>query len=375
MSLQLAANHLAAQGRGPDNTLVHMGQGEVEALQGLAAAHGGMLTTNPETGLPEAGFLSKILPMLAGAALAPLTAGTSLAFLGASPLAAGLTIGGLSGLAQGNVLKGVKDGLSAFGGAGVGSALSSLGTEAAGAVSPDVAAKLSTAYGAGEGNAASALLAAQPSATAAASPVQTMLSGADVAARNPGAFVEALGPNAMKYGLAAASPFAMSALTPPKQKEIPEDTNPGTEYDFDPGTANPMPDYDPQGRGQRYFNPRYTPRTTSRFARGGISDGLSSAESHLGSYSAGGRGRLLRGPGDGVSDSIPATIGGKQPARLADGEFVIPARIVSELGNGSTEAGAKQLYAMMDRIQAARRKTTGKQQVAKNTKAHKMMPA
>jgi hypothetical protein len=355
-----------------------MGQGEVEALQGLAAAHGGMLTTNPQTGLPEAGFLSKILPMVAGAALAPLTAGTSLAFLGASPLAAGLTVGGLSGLAQGNIMKGVKDGLSAFGGAGIGNALSSLGTEAAGALSPDVAAKLSTAYGAGEGNAASALLAAQPSATeaaTAASPLQTMLSGANVAARSPGAFVEALGPNAMKYGLAAASPFAMSAMEAPKEKEIPEDTDPGTEYDFDPGTVSPTPDYDPQGRGQRYFNPRYTPRTTSRFARGGISDGLSSAESHLGSYSAGGRGRLLRGPGDGVSDSIPATIGGKQPARLADGEFVIPARIVSELGNGSTEAGAKQLYAMMDRIQRARRKTTGKQQVAKNTKAHKLMPA
>jgi len=103
--------------------------------------------------------------------------------------------------------------------------------------------------------------------------------------------------------------------------------------------------------------------------------GLPSAQSNLGSYSAGGRGRLLRGPGDGVSDSIPAVIGNKQPARLADGEFVIPARIVSELGNGSTEAGAKQLYAMMDRIQRARRKTTGKKQVAKNTKAHKLMPA
>ena len=174
---------------------------------------------------------------------------------------------------------------------------------------------------------------------------------------------------------AAFAPVIAGAMAPPKEKEIPEDTDPGTEYDFDPGTANPMPDYDPQGRGQRYFNPRYTPRTTSRFARGGIADGLSSAESHLGSYSAGGRGRLLRGPGDGVSDSIPATIGGKQPARLADGEFVIPARIVSELGNGSTEAGAKQLYAMMDRIQRARRKTTGKNKVAVNTKARKLMPA
>ena len=93
----------------------------------------------------------------------------------------------------------------------------------------------------------------------------------------------------------------------------------------------------------------------------------------LGGYSDGGR--LLRGPGDGVSDSIPAVIGNRQPARLADGEFVVPARIVSELGNGSTEAGARKLYAMMDRVQKARRKTVGKNRVAKNTRADKFLPA
>jgi hypothetical protein len=98
------------------------------------------------------------------------------------------------------------------------------------------------------------------------------------------------------------------------------------------------------------------------YARGGIST--------LGGYSDGGR--LLRGPGDGVSDSIPATIGGRQPARLADGEFVVPARIVSELGNGSTEAGAKKLYAMMDRVQNARKKTT--KNVAANTRAARFLP-
>jgi hypothetical protein len=94
----------------------------------------------------------------------------------------------------------------------------------------------------------------------------------------------------------------------------------------------------------------------------------------LGSYSDGGR--LLKGPGDGVSDSIPATIGQKQqPARLADGEFVVPARIVSELGNGSTDAGAKKLYAMMDRVQRARGKTTGKNKVAANSRSDKYLPA
>jgi len=104
-------------------------------------------------------------------------------------------------------------------------------------------------------------------------------------------------------------------------------------------------------------------------AHGGMADG----GYNLGGYSDGGR--LLRGPGDGVSDDIPATIGHKQPARLADGEFVVPARIVSELGNGSTEAGAKQLYAMMDRVQKARGKTVGKNKVATNTKAAKYLPA
>jgi hypothetical protein len=93
-------------------------------------------------------------------------------------------------------------------------------------------------------------------------------------------------------------------------------------------------------------------------------------QAHLGDYSDGGH--LLRGPGDGVSDSIPATIGGKQPARLAAGEFVIPARIVSELGNGSTDAGAKRLYAMMDRIKAKRTKTKN---IAADTKAYKYLPA
>jgi len=98
------------------------------------------------------------------------------------------------------------------------------------------------------------------------------------------------------------------------------------------------------------------------YARGGIAN--------LGGYSDGGR--LLRGPGDGVSDSIPATIGKRQPARLADGEFVIPARIVSELGNGSTEAGARKLYAMMDRIKKARSKAKN---IAADTKSDKHLPA
>lgn len=97
-------------------------------------------------------------------------------------------------------------------------------------------------------------------------------------------------------------------------------------------------------------------------AGGGISD--------LGSYSDGGR--MLKGAGDGMSDSIPATIGGKRPARLADGEFVVPADVVSGLGNGSTDAGAKQLYKMMDRVRQAR---TGTKKQGKEINAPKHLPA
>jgi hypothetical protein len=109
------------------------------------------------------------------------------------------------------------------------------------------------------------------------------------------------------------------------------------------------------------------------WAQGGMASMAQGGPSHLGDYSDGGR--LLKGPGDGVSDSIPATIANKRPARLADGEFVVPARIVSELGNGSTEAGARKLYAMMDRVQKARGKTTGKNRVAVNSRADKLLPA
>jgi hypothetical protein len=94
----------------------------------------------------------------------------------------------------------------------------------------------------------------------------------------------------------------------------------------------------------------------------------------LGGYAHGGNPRLLRGPGDGVSDDIPATIADRQPARLADGEFVVPARIVSELGNGSTEAGAKRLHKMMEDVQKARGKTVGKGNVAVDSKAYKKLP-
>jgi len=101
-------------------------------------------------------------------------------------------------------------------------------------------------------------------------------------------------------------------------------------------------------------------------ARGGI------AGYSLGGYAAGGNPRLLKGPGDGMSDDIPATIANKQPARLADGEFVVPADVVSHLGNGSTDAGAKHLYKMMDKVRKAR---TGSKKQGKQIKSERFLPA
>lgn len=112
------------------------------------------------------------------------------------------------------------------------------------------------------------------------------------------------------------------------------------------------------------YEPKTNPLTgqpTQNMADGGITS--------LGSYSDGGR--LLKGPGDGMSDNIPATIAEKQPARLADGEFVVPADVVSHLGNGSTDAGAKQLYSMLDKVRKAR---TGTKKQGKQIKAGKYLP-
>ena len=197
-----------------------------------------------------------------------------------------------------------------------------------------------------------------------------------------------------------------------KQKADPTNTNltiPAPQYGYgvtNPGTYNMQTVYDPS-TGRYIANNMYTtpadvvadakaaaaidPTNAAaaaapvvevknggvmRMAQGGIgalAGGGAAAQYNLGGYSDGGR--LLRGPGDGVSDSIPATIGNKRPARLADGEFVVPARIVSELGNGSTEAGARKLYAMMDRIQKNRSKSVGKGKVAVNSNSSKFLPA
>jgi len=412
MSLQVLAQDMASRGRGPDTMLVHMAPQEVAGLQALAMAHGGSLTLNPDTGLPEAGFLQKILPTLIGAGLTLIP--------GVGPLMAAGIVGGGTALATGSLKKGLAAGLGAYGGAGLGSALAGAGAaQGLGAASAEAAAA---------GNAAAASQAANPTlmaqfAEAGISPADAAISASEFAANSMGlpggpafsaatqsamsnpllagakglgneagrsAFMEQVGgaTGLAKYGLpvlsslSASEPGAGYEGSGPNPYEYTYDSRTGTYTRVPTGTRDRM-----------LTSPPMFPTTTPapRMAMGGPVEEMSERNqyetlmanggqmyagggmSHLGDYSDGGR--LLRGPGDGVSDSIPAVIADKQPARLADGEFVVPARIVSELGNGSTEAGARKLYAMMDRVQKARGKTVGKDKAAVNTRADRLLPA
>jgi hypothetical protein len=386
MSLQQAAQHLAAQGRGKDTTLVHMTPNEVRGLQQIAMAAGGSLSINPNTGLPEAGFLDDMMPMIIGAGLIAATGGAAApAIMGMSaPAAIGLGVGGVQALRTGNLMDGVKAGLGAYGGAGLAGGLMGAGIGAA--QSAAAAGAPTSAVGSGltqQGLANQA--AAEATKTALANPLATAGQGITALGTEAGrsAALSSMGgiSGLAKTGLAAAAPAIMAEPEAPPVGT--PDANMGQRYAYNatPTTPSPQPDvpragspeqFQSFGKEQRFFTPSYTKigadqaKSLYGYAGGG-------GVSHLGDYSDGGR--LLRGPGDGVSDSIPAVIGKKQPARLADGEFVVPARIVSELGNGSTEAGARKLYAMMARIQSARGKTVGKNKVAKNSRSDRFLPA
>jgi hypothetical protein len=198
------------------------------------------------------------------------------------------------------------------------------------------------------------------------------------------------------FAAAAAAPTIMDAMQP-KGTGPAASTGMIRPYTFNynrQAVSNPVgTTYQPgQDTSERmYFNPSYSALPPYKAAQGGLTDlaRIATGEnvmpmgqeekmaagggiSTLGDYAAGGSPRLLKGPGDGMSDNIPAMIGTKQPARLADGEFVVPADVVSHLGNGSTDAGAKQLYKMMDRIRAQR---TGKKKQAPEVNPAKAMPA
>jgi len=446
MSLHIAAQHLASKGRDGDTELVHMTKGEIKGLQGLALAAGGSLSINPDTGLVEASFLKRILPMVAGAGLMMIP--------GVNALAAAGMVGGFETMRTGDIGKGLMAGLGAYGGANLAGSLAGAGagaantsiTEATLSANPGVTANEIGREMATPGFNA---LTIQPNANPATMTMADKLgAGFDQVTSSPQALGAFGKQNLMNIGMAAA-PALGDAMTPkgPAVPNMPEEdpryAGSPYRYNLAPGfqgatPARPSPYYRPTGLGyaeggnvMMAGSGSYDDEPMSDapgMAAGGIagyrSGGLKMGEGiardtdadtaslnafdaakkrmakvnkaanmpknyeakmpqvrglgelamaqggSLGGYSDGGR--MLKGPGDGMSDSIPATIGRKQPARLADGEFVVPADVVSHLGNGSTDAGAKRLYSMMDKVRTAR---TGKKKQAPAVKPDKYMPA
>ena len=349
--------------------------------------------------------LGPAAPVLAGLALNALAPGVGTAIGSSLGLGAaagtGALVGGITALASGNLKQGLMAGLGAYGGASLGAGLSGMG-EASLAAQAESANEIAAQTGIGSGASSTA-----PTA------FEKLSAGASEAWKDPKAALAALGSGDTMKGagiLAAAAAPVLAGQMVPTATPLPQSTGLIRPYDFNRKVATStdmvQPTYQPgQNTGERnWFQDTYTalpaykaPGPEYKMAEGGdvqmdpnaqqvpsfdpvvrmASGGLGSLSgyagggiSSLGAYSDGGR--MLRGPGDGMSDNIPAVIGNKQPARLADGEFVVPADVVSHLGNGSTEAGAKQLYKMMDRIRAAR---TGKKKQAPAVKTGKYLPA
>jgi hypothetical protein len=506
MSLKIAAQHMASRGRGPDTELIHMTKGEVAGLQALAQRHGGSLTINPDTGLPEASFLESILPTVLKASAIPMADtpryGDMSQNFGREQSYFPRAGGGASGIESvynpqtgqfvdsGGASKYTYDPRTQTYGGGE--------TQAAKLVQGQFGPMGNDSGGTGvpAPSAWSEMSPAEQAAYYAANPTMSAITQAGINAfgktslgmaqnlfsphMQPAALAVAKGQtpqetfrqaeararNAAERGIsditaedvaanAAAMQSMQDALTA-DQAALADMTGSGgyandnstaggpgdagsgstggglggvggegtagangpgdgTASDYAMGGITALGGYGAAGgpveamsnantlgantgypqsaiATRAYATPFQQPigqnvvsgaqdagvdpyTGQAQFAVGGITALAQggSAQYNLGGYSDGGR--LLRGPGDGVSDDIPATIGNKQPARLADGEFVIPARIVSELGNGSTEAGARKLYAMMDRVQKARKKSIGKDRVATDSKAHRLLPA
>ena len=439
---QPMAQQVQSQGRGEDTMLVHMTPNEVNSLQGLAMAHGGSLTINPETGLPEAGFLKKLLPTLLGAGL--------MLIPGVNAIAAAGIVGAGSVLKTGSLKKGLLAGLQAYGGA---SLAGGLGVGAAGAAK-DVG--IQAAMKAGDMSGVAAQAASQTGQAAAKTGLAGVAQGFGNAAKAglPGGIIGKAAPMMAASGLmqgvsGAMTPSGGGSIAPDgrvdnsyqgphyaqdrqqimdlgdptssKQRRhfaigMPEIYNtmgqvvqPGSHtvrgtqimqpvlnpsakkakddkgkpmYSFVPveyqgGIAPPQ---DMSAPNQGMLNPEedmsapnqgmLNPEEDTTYAHGGevqLSDGAfvldarTVSEIGNGSSNAGMEalsrmgGRPVQGPGDGVSDSVPARIGKKQPARVARDEVIMPANVVRRIGKGNPKRGADKLYSLMDKAHKARK--------------------
>jgi len=338
------AQGLASLGRGQDTELVHMTPSEVQGLQTLARGLGGGLTTNPNTGLPEAGFLSNVMPFLVGAALTP--------FMG--PMAAGLAMGGGALAASGGDLKqAAKWGLGGYSGAGIASNLAGAGA----GVAPGTAATATTA--------AAPATATQQAVfnKAATTGVGNFFGNVGTAVTNPTTTLSRLGTNPLMKRAAFSGLAGMAIGAPTPKPYTPESAD--EDYFYPEGgyksTRTPTnvaaPQRDARGNiiprmGEAtYFDPNNLGITQVNPNAANVYDMPNYNQGGIVGYANGG---LTAGPGDGMSDDIPAVIAGGQPAALSPGEFVVPADVVSDMGNGSSRAGARQLYSMMDRVRKAR---------------------
>lgn len=214
------AQGLASLGRNGDSMLVHMSPSEVHGLQQLALASGGSLTLNPHTGLPEANWLTSLLPTIVGAVLAPFTAGTSLAWM---PAVAGAATGALTGPKNMSLLGRMGLGaLGGFGGAGIGNAVAGMGAGAsagAGAAGSsalaqgsDILAKTGAQLGTGITAAPAAASATAPAISLAAPAATSLAAPVAASAATPAA--EAAATQAAEKGLAQTAYGRMASQSP-----------------------------------------------------------------------------------------------------------------------------------------------------------------
>jgi hypothetical protein len=403
------AQDLASRGRGGDTMLVHMAPHEVTGLNALARMQGTELTINPETGMPEALKLGKLFKTLApfipfipgvGQFLAP--AFGALGMGGFSPLlqkaiTSGV-IGGFTGPKGGfDLQRGLMQGITAY---GLGSLQQNLagpstptGTPTGTAVSPEFGAVDSVGVDSANPSGIDLAGATTPpdSVVRGTSSVGTDVfnpSGIDQAGAS---ITETVNPNYGTY-----SDTAGGIQTQPRVSIAPETTALG-------GIGEPMKtptallttglglsstaDYDKltsAGIAVKREKEEEDELYRRLFERslgavpvrsGGLMKLAGGGMTYMeagGTTGPTGAPRDVVGTGDGMSDSVPADIEGVQEARLADGEFVIPADVVADIGNGSSDAGSKKLYDMMDRVRMARHDTTKQ---PPEIKAERLMPA
>jgi len=425
------ANNMASRGRYGDSMLVHMSPQEVQGLQRLAMANGTSLSINPYTGMPEAFSLKKVFKKIAKF-VAPILPFIPIpGLMGLSPLITkallSTAVGGFSGKKGGFDLKrGLMSGLTTY---GIGSLAQGAGAAAnanAGANIGDIGAQQAADSAININPGSVGDYASQQAADAAMN-----ITGLPEAAASPAKFVNVMpeGSGFMDYvsqtgqniktagqGLydtVTGAPGAREAFTsgqainPFTDKPIAASTaataaaagvsGTMTLDELDKAKAeadkilqdaatrteeekeyarNILRNYPVQyrritGREVSALGMAMGGRINSYDDEPGGDDGM--MQGGIAALAKGGLPpRYLRGGGDGMSDSIRANIEGKQEARLADGEFVVPADVVSHLGNGSSNAGAKKLYSMMDRV---RRSRTGRTRQAPEVNTRSMMPA